>query len=247
MGSVKDLVVLSSPLEKESGKGKFLFSDRYSVFDWGEMPDHIPHKGESLCLIGAYFFEKFEKMGIKTHYLGLEEGGKVKRLSELESPSSVMVVKLFRVIIPSQIQGTYDYGLYQDVRGNFLLPFEFIYRHILTENSSFLRRLREGQITLSDYGLDQVPEVGKPLPAPILDVSTKLEEQDRYLTWQEVLQFGIVSEEEIKKIKDLLLLLGSFIAKEVQRVGLQNEDGKVELAMDTERNLILVDVLGTPD
>jgi len=247
MGSVKDLVVLASPLEEEAGKGKFLSSDRYSVFDWGEMPDHIPHKGESLCLIGAYFFEKLEKMGIKTHYLGIEEEGSVKRLSELTSPSAVMVVQLFRVIVPSQIQGKYDYGLYQDVRGNFLLPFEFIYRHCLSENSSFLRRFQEGNVDLAEYGLTQLPEVGKPLPSPILDVSTKLEEQDRYLTWREVLQFGILSEEEIARVKEILLMVGNFIAKEAQRLGLVNEDGKIELAMDRDRNLVLVDVLGTPD
>ncbi|MEN3185796.1 MAG: phosphoribosylaminoimidazolesuccinocarboxamide synthase [Atribacterota bacterium] len=247
MGSVKDLIVLASPLEDTAGKGKFLFSDRYSVFDWGEMPDHIPHKGESLCLIGAHFFEKLEKMGIRTHYLGLEEEGKIKRLSELESPSSIMVVQLFRVVVPSQIQGHYDYGLYQDVQGNFLLPFEFIYRHTLPEESSFLRRLREGKITLAEYGLKEIPESGKPLPFPILDVSTKLEEQDRYLTWNEVIQFGIISLEEVTQIKNLLRVVGNFIAREVQRIGLTNEDGKIEFAMDGNRNLVLVDVLGTPD
>lgn len=247
MGSVKDLVVLNSPMEDEPGRGKFCFSDRYSVFDWGEMPDHIPHKGESLCLIGAYFFEKLEKMGFRTHYLGLEENGELKRLSELEAPSSVMVVKLFRVVIPSWTQGHYDYGPYQNVRGNFLLPFEFIYRYALPEHSSFLRRLQEGQITLSEYGLERIPQPGETLPLPILDVSTKLEEQDRYLTWPEVLQFGIVSAEELDKIKAILLKVGQFIAQEARRIGLQNEDGKIELAMDKDRNLVLVDVLGTPD
>ncbi|MGQ9474323.1 MAG: phosphoribosylaminoimidazolesuccinocarboxamide synthase [Candidatus Caldatribacteriaceae bacterium] len=247
MGSVKDLVVLSSPLENEPGKGKFIFSDRYSVFDWGEMPDHIPHKGESLCLIGAYFFEKLEKMGFETHYLGVEEDRKTKRLSDLKSPTSVMVVRLFRVVIPSRIQGWYDYGLYQDIRGNFLLPFEFIYRHFLPENSSFLRRFQEGHLDLSEYGLTEIPEVGKPLSFPILDVSTKLEEQDRYLTWKEVLQFGILQEDEILRVREVILAVGNFIAKEINRIGFTNEDGKIELAMNGNRNLVLVDVLGTPD
>ena len=34
----------------------FEFSDDYSVFDWGKMPDTIPNKGRALALIGAYFF-----------------------------------------------------------------------------------------------------------------------------------------------------------------------------------------------
>ncbi|HAG08789.1 MAG TPA: phosphoribosylaminoimidazolesuccinocarboxamide synthase, partial [Desulfotomaculum sp.] len=36
MGSVKDLTVQEMPVENKSGRGRFLFSDRYSVFDWGE-------------------------------------------------------------------------------------------------------------------------------------------------------------------------------------------------------------------
>jgi phosphoribosylaminoimidazole-succinocarboxamide synthase len=41
MGSVKDLEVIQKPTLTEMGIGRFVFSDRYSVFDWGEMPDHI--------------------------------------------------------------------------------------------------------------------------------------------------------------------------------------------------------------
>jgi phosphoribosylaminoimidazole-succinocarboxamide synthase len=36
----------------------FEFSDDYSVFDWGKMPDQIVNKGKALTLIGAFFFEK---------------------------------------------------------------------------------------------------------------------------------------------------------------------------------------------
>lgn len=36
----------------------FEFSDDYSVFDWGKMPDTIANKGRALTLIGAFFFEK---------------------------------------------------------------------------------------------------------------------------------------------------------------------------------------------
>jgi phosphoribosylaminoimidazole-succinocarboxamide synthase len=53
MGSVKDLPILKKQKEKEAGVGRFVFSDRYSVFDWGEMPDLVPNKGAALCLMGA--------------------------------------------------------------------------------------------------------------------------------------------------------------------------------------------------
>ncbi len=42
------------------------------------MPDHIVGKRESLCLVAAYLFERLEELGIKTHYLGVVEGERVK-------------------------------------------------------------------------------------------------------------------------------------------------------------------------
>ncbi len=39
----------------------FEFTDDYSVFDWGKMPDTIAHKGRALALMGAYFFERLAK------------------------------------------------------------------------------------------------------------------------------------------------------------------------------------------
>jgi len=58
MGSVKDIVSIAEPTEKKSGLGKSKFSKRYSVFDWGEMPDHIPYADASRCMTAAYFFEQ---------------------------------------------------------------------------------------------------------------------------------------------------------------------------------------------
>lgn len=36
----------------------FEFTDDYSVFDWGKMPDTIANKGRALVVMGAYMFEK---------------------------------------------------------------------------------------------------------------------------------------------------------------------------------------------
>jgi len=89
MGSVKDLEVVKKPTKTRMGVGRFHFSDRYSVFDWGEMPDHIEGKGAALCLMGAYCFERLEEKGIRTHYRGLvDEKGKVISFDELETANS---------------------------------------------------------------------------------------------------------------------------------------------------------------
>ena len=63
MGSVKDLKIIKNPTFETPGEGLFTFSDRYSIFDWGGMPDHIDYKGESIALLGAYFFEKLDDLG----------------------------------------------------------------------------------------------------------------------------------------------------------------------------------------
>lgn len=68
MGSVKDLTILKKPRGKKEGIGRFVFSDRYSVFDWGGMPDLIENKGAALCLMGAYCMEKIEEQGVATHF-----------------------------------------------------------------------------------------------------------------------------------------------------------------------------------
>ena len=100
MGSVKDLTVIKNPTGEMPGLGRFVFSDRYSVFDWGEMPDRIDQKGAALCIIAAYFFEKLEKTGIPTHYLGLVEEGKRKSLSQMKSPGRILETALYRVLPP---------------------------------------------------------------------------------------------------------------------------------------------------
>ena len=51
----------------------FEYSDRYSIFDWGEMPDHIGQKGVALNRMGAAFFEYFEKPSTWVNFLQADE------------------------------------------------------------------------------------------------------------------------------------------------------------------------------
>ncbi len=56
-GSVKRLY--QSPTDNESLW--FEFTDDYSIFDWGKMPDTVANKGKALTFLGAYFFEVFSE------------------------------------------------------------------------------------------------------------------------------------------------------------------------------------------
>lgn len=247
MGSVKDLKIVKKPESSKMGIGQFVFSDRYSVFDWGEMPDQIPNKGAAITILGGYFFEKMEEMGIPTQYIGLVEDGVAKKLSDVRKPVSTMEIKLLNVVRPELKGQEYDYSSYQHQRGGFLIPLEVIYRNFLPEGSSVFRRLKKGTVMPEDLGLDKPPVPGQKLDHPLLDVSTKLEITDRYMRWDEAKQISGLSDDEIDEIKDLTNTINGLISKEFSRIGLVNEDGKIEFGYDPNRQLMVVDVLGTLD
>lgn len=252
LGSVKDLHVIKAATPDAMGVGRFNFSDRFSVFDWGEMPDHIDGKGAALCIMGAYCFEQLEVKGVKTHYKGLvDRSGKAVNVNELKSPSNVMEVNLVNIYRPqiSTVNGkiSRDYSVYTSVLKNCLIPLEIIYRNGLPEGSSVFKRLQQGKVTLNDLGLDHTPKPGEALDKPIFDVSTKLEETDRYVTWKEAQQISGLADKELAEVKAVLLKADETITQAAKKACLKNEDGKIELAFDDKRKLMVVDVLGTLD
>jgi len=247
VGSVKDLIVIEKPLKNKTGRGRFIFSDRYSVFDWGEMPDHISDKGKSLCISAAYFFEKLESMGIKTHYLGLVEDGQLKRISEVKGPVDIMEVKLLRVLKPPKTADGYDYSDYKTENYNLLVPLEVIFRNSLPAGSSVFKRLREGSLKLEDLGLKDIPIPGQTLHKSFLDVSTKLEESDRYMNWKEAKRITNFNESQLSEIRDITTIINKLITEEANRISLKYEDGKIEFGLDVNKKLLIIDVLGTLD
>jgi phosphoribosylaminoimidazole-succinocarboxamide synthase len=128
-----------------------------------------------------------------------------------------------------------------------LIPLEIIYRNGLPEGSSVFKRLEQGLITLEELGLDHYPKVGEKLEKPIFDVSTKLEEGDKYVSWAEAQRIAGLTETEVDEVKSLLLKVDGLISELAGRAGLVNEDGKIELAFDPQRRLMVVDVVGTLD
>lgn len=248
MGSVKDLEILEKPTEKKMGVGRPVFSDRYSVFDWGRMPDTIPNKGTALCMMGAYCFEKVEDRGIKTHYRGLiDRDGELVNTYELEEPTDTMEIDMARVIEPEFKNGKYDYSKFTEGLGNFLLPLEIIYRNGLPEGSSVFRRLKKGKMTPEDLDLEEMPEPGQRFEEPILDVSTKLEEKDRYITWDKAKSLAGITDHETEIVKYMVRKANDVITEAANKVGLVNEDGKIELVFSPEREPMLADVFGTLD
>jgi len=252
MGSVKDLEVIKPPTQDEMGIGRFHFSDRYSVFDWGEMPDHIKGKGTSLCIMGAYFLEELERKGVRTHYRGLvREDGHLVNTRDLKEPTNIMEIDLVNVIYPKVLQDhdriRYDYSVYSPTLTNFLIPLEVIYRNSIHPDSNIFKGLRDEVIDPYDFGLYyHLVDLIK-LKGHLLDISTKLEEIDRYLSTKEAKRMVCLNDLEFKGIEERMEIINKMITSIVERAGLKNEDGKVEFAFTPKRELIVVDVIGTLD
>jgi len=227
MGSVKDLTVSEQATADLEGIGVFRFTDDYSVFDYGKMPNTIPNKGEALCRMATYNFKELQKLGIKSHFRKLISGNE-------------MEVDLVRVLFPQK-------GELKPGMGNYLVPLEIIFRNSLPEGSSVFKRLAKGRITLEELGLEKMPEAGEKLTLPIMDVSTKLEPTDRYLTWEEAAEISCLNQTEIEDLKGKALEINDFLTKKAREIGLEHADGKIEFGINPQREFILVDVCGTLD
>ena len=233
-GSVKNVRGLASDASLV-----FEYSDRYSVFDWGEMPDQISGKGSALNLMGYAFFQYLEKqMGLKHHMLGLVGTG----------VTNACRVQNVKVVRPEKVGSTYNYQPYKDRLTNALVPLEVIFRLGLAQGNSLSKRFKSNPELVKQFGLAAVPEEGAMLEKPLIDFSTKLEAGDRYLTYLEAKSISGMSETEFEKIiaktTEIALCLKDFH----QKMGLELWDGKVEFAFvqgdSQDRDFMLVDSIG---
>ncbi|REA03785.1 phosphoribosylaminoimidazolesuccinocarboxamide synthase [Haloferax sp. Atlit-6N] len=242
MTSVKDFRVEEEPTATDLGRGRFVFSDRYSVFDWGEMPDHVPNKGASLCLMGAYNFELLDVNHVPTHYLGVVEDGEVKELGECESPPTEMAIELTQVPDLPHEDGAYDYDAYHEAAGdNYLIPLEIVFRNTVPVGSSLRRRGEP-----ADYGLDadEWPDEAVSLPEPVVEFSTKYEEQDRYLSREEA--DDIAGKVDLDRLEGLALAVNHVLTERAEKAGFNHEDGKIE-CLYHDGTVKVGDVVGTFD
>lgn len=197
----------------------FLFTDQISVFD-KVIPSLIPDKGASLARTSAHWFEIVESMGIKTHFISLENNNKMR-------------VKRFSVNAKGDVK-----------KGSFLIPLEFITRYYVA--GSIFDRLSSGKIKKEDLGIKNI-RYGEKLPEPYFEVTTKFEEHDRNVDLDEAMEIGGLKRDEIEEIRELILKIDDRINKDVLSRGLIHVDGKKEWALDNNRDPVLVDTFGTAD
>ncbi|HEY8985807.1 MAG TPA: phosphoribosylaminoimidazolesuccinocarboxamide synthase [Streptomyces sp.] len=225
--STKDLTAGREPTAGRSGTGTFRFTDDYSVFHYGKMPDAVPDKGEACCRIAAFNFGLLARAGVPTHFRGFH-------------PPDRMEFDLLRVIDPRErALGPADV--------NHLVPLQVIFRNIVPEGSSVLRRLRLGRLKPSDIGLTEAPAPGTVLERPVVEYTTKLEEIDRFVGRDEAAAIGGLDDEQQAELEERTRLVDEVVTEHARGVGLVLADGKVEYGRDERGRLVLVDHAGTPD
>ncbi len=242
MTSVKGFRVEEAATADSLGTGAFVFTDDYSVFDWGKMPDAIPNKGASLCAMGAANFERLESEGIATHYRGVVSGGEVVELDSVVAPPREMAIYLTRVPELPHEGREYNYNAYHEAAGeNYLIPLEVIFRNTVPLGSSLRSRADPEAFGL---GYTEWPDEPVDLPDPIVEFTTKYEESDRYLS-RENADF-VAGPADIDTLESIAREVNEVVTETAAAAGLTHEDGKIEcLYYDGE--IRVADVVGTFD
>ena len=242
MTSVKEFRVESPPTREEAGSGRFVFTDAYSVFDWGQMPDAIPGKGASLCTMGAFNFEALDAAGVPTHYRGVVADGEVGPLSAAERPPTGMAIDLAQVPdLPHDGDG-YDYDAFHEAAGdNYVVPLEIVFRNVVGEASSIRTRRSPRDVGLD---ADAWPEGVVELPDPVVEFSTKYESQDRYLSRSEA--DAIAGKADVDDLESLAREVNHAVTDRAETTGFAHEDGKIECVY-RGGDLSVADVVGTFD
>ncbi|MFT4882795.1 MAG: phosphoribosylaminoimidazole-succinocarboxamide synthase [Natronomonas sp.] len=243
MTSVKEFRIEEPATADELGAGAFVFTDDYSVFDWGKMPDSIPNKGASLCAMGAANFEALEAEGIPTHYRGVvDSNGGVVPLDETAAPPREMAIDLTRVPDLPHEGREYDYTAFHEEAGeNYLIPLEIVFRNTVPVGSSLRSR---ADPTDFDLDFEAWPDEPIDLPEPVVEFSTKYEESDRYLTRDNA--DYIAGEADVDDLEAIAREVNDIVTAKAAEAGLKHEDGKIEcLYFDGE--IRVADVVGTFD
>ncbi|RZV08470.1 phosphoribosylaminoimidazole-succinocarboxamide synthase [Natrinema hispanicum] len=242
MTSVKEFRIEEDATDDDLGRGSFVFTDDYSVFDWGKMPDQIPQKGATLCTMGAFNFELLESEGVPTHYRGVVENGDVIPLEEASHPPWEMAIDLTQVPDLPHEGREYDYDHYHEAAGeNYLIPLEIVFRNRVPVGSSLRRRTDPAD---HDLDFEEWPDEVVDLDEPIVEFSTKYEEGDRYLDHAEA--DAIAGVAAIDDLESVAREVNRIITEQADAAGLVHEDGKIE-CLYYQGEIRVADVVGTFD
>lgn len=236
--SVKKISILKEPGNDLPGLADFKANPVFSVFDYGTIQPAIPLDNSTITLMAAYNFELLREKGIESHYQGLVcPNGEVisaKEAIRRKTAPDTIRVQFVNRLLPEfdDEKGVWDYSAFHNGEVQcYVHPLELISRNGLPEASSVWKRVKKGDISMSDLGLPEEFQPGDTVPEeliPILDYSTKFEPDDRYLSPEEARQIAGLSPERFDGLNDTTRKASMIMTEYADSRGFSRADGKVE-------------------
>ena len=225
--STKNLTIVEPPTATREGVGVFEYTDNFTVFHYGRMPDPIPGKGEAICRMAVFNFRMLEAADVRTHFR--------------------------RFIAPNQIefdlarvpeQGA---GSLASWDRNYLVPVQVLFRNELPQGSSVHRRLTSGTLTPAEVGVSHIPAVGERLHQPFIEYATMFEDVNRFIGQSEAKRLSGMSDEQLQAMRDITVRVNEVLTRHAAETGSNLSDGKAEFLLSSDAHLVLADSPGTPD
>lgn len=220
-GSVKRILVTDPPSPERLGRGIMVFSDSFSVFDFGEMPQSIPYKSRALKSQSLYWFHKLEAEGIPTHL--------IRDLDESSFEIKLGHRLRFQELAESSLPGCC------------LIPLELIFRNYILPYSSARQRLDQLGVSYTQLSSGLIK-----LDQPVVEFFSKGEKGagDEYLSrsWVE----SKLGPELTQQMEALAHRVNQIITQDLEPKGIIHLDGKIELLKYRDQ-LMIADAVGTLD
>lgn len=225
--STKNLQIIEPATTAAGGVAVFEYTDNYTVFHYGRMPDLIPGKGEAICRMAAATFVMLQAAGVPTHF------------RRFIAPNRI---EFDLAPVPGQ-----DTTLPVPGARNYLIPVQVIVRNELPQGSSVHRRLAAGTLTPSDLGLSAAPAAGEKLHPPFVEYATMLEDINRFVSAAMAQRIAGLSDQQFQEMRDTTVTVNQVITRHAAEAGLRHCDGKVEYLVSADGRIVLADSPGTPD
>lgn len=225
--TTKNLEIIEPPTATKEGVGVFEYTDYYTVFFYGRMPDPIPGKGQALCRMAAFNFRMLEEAGVPTHFRRFIAPNKIE-------------FRLARIVDP-------DVEALAPGVANYLVPLQVLTRNELPQGSSVHRRLVAGTLTPADIGLSGIPAVGERLEHPIIEYATMLEEPKRFIDAPEAQRLAGLTYDQFQAMRDTTVRVSEVLTSHASELGLNHSDGNFEYVVSSDGRIVLADSPGTPD
>lgn len=224
--STKNLEVVEPPTDSSTGVGVFEYTDHFSLFHYGRMPNTIPGKGEAVCRMAVRNFQLLEEAGAPTHFRRFIPPNRIEfDLAHLPTGDQPAVEGASPQVVPVQV----------------------LFRNELPQGSSVHRRLASGAVQPQELGLPDIPKVGDTLREPIYEYATMYQSINRFINRSEAQRLAGLDDHQFQTMHELARQVNTVLTAHAREVGLNHSDGKVEFLVSGVGDIVVADSPGTPD